>query len=118
MCALRPIAMALGPLVIRDVPREIVRDGARHTWTSYSRTLCRVVVEHRVLPDLRSLRARTVLLHGRSDEEAPPGHLQDALEAAHAFGTSAELELVDGDHHLPVRRPELVASALSRVIVR
>lgn len=113
MCVARPVAIALAPLVIRDLPAEIARDGARHTWPSYSRTLQRVVIEHRPLPDLLAARAPVTLLYGTHDREVPigdAGALNDELRSA---DIDASLQVVPGDHHLAVRRPDVVAATIA-----
>ncbi|MGQ0618108.1 MAG: F510_1955 family glycosylhydrolase [Acidimicrobiia bacterium] len=66
MCRLRPLAVILAPRVQRDLPQQVASDGARHTWPSYSRTLERVVVEHRVADDLGRSSCPVRLLHGRA----------------------------------------------------
>ncbi|HEX2064102.1 MAG TPA: hypothetical protein VHE80_06745 [Acidimicrobiales bacterium] len=58
MCATRPLASVVGPWLNRDLPPAIASDAARHTWASYHRSLERVLVEHRVLPDLLAARVR------------------------------------------------------------
>lgn len=118
MCAVRPLAAAVGPLLIRDLPREIVADGALHTWHSYRRTLEEVVVGHRPLPYVVRAGVPTVVVHGRSDAVAPPSLAEAFVTAAAAAGAPVELRLVDGDHHLAVRRPEVVAAAVVDVAAR
>ncbi|MGH9014106.1 MAG: alpha/beta fold hydrolase [Acidimicrobiia bacterium] len=114
MCRLRPLAITLAPLIIRDLPRAIASDGARHTWPSFHGTLERVVVEHRVLPDLLAIRGRITLMHGADDREAPLGYARALVDAAEARECEIELDVVAGDHHLALRRPELVATTLAR----
>jgi pimeloyl-ACP methyl ester carboxylesterase len=108
MCIARPLAIAVAPVVLRDIPREVAADGARHTWRSYSRTLCRVVVEHRIMEDLTRTTAPVHFIHGRSDREAALEHVE--MIAAH--GPHAEVVAVDGDHHLALRRPEVLVPFL------
>lgn len=116
MCAVRPVAVAIGPLLIRDLPREIVADGALHTWHSYSRTLEEVVVRHRLLPDAVKAGVPTVVVNGRSDVVAPPALAEALVIAAEEAGVPLELQLVDGDHHVAVRRPDVVAAALAPLL--
>ena len=52
----RPLAIALAPWLVRDLPPSIASDGARHTWPSYSGTLRRVVVA--TAPSTTSARRR------------------------------------------------------------
>lgn len=112
MCRLRPVAVAIAPHVSRDLPREIASDGARHTWRSYSGTLHEVVVGHRMLPDLLAYAGPTVALHGRDDPTAPLGYVQDLADMLGRAGHHFDLRVVDGDHHLAVRRPLVVAEAV------
>jgi len=112
MCWLRPVAVALAPLLVRDLPRDVATDGARHSWPSYSRTLRNVVVEHRVAPDLEQVGAPITFIHGRSDRTAPPAHVERLVARLRAGGHVVKLEMVDGDHHLPVRRPEVIARVI------
>lgn len=112
MCRLRPLAIAVAPHVIRDLPPSIASDVARHTWPSYSRTLQHVVVEHRVLPDLVAATVPVKLLHGADDRTAPAAYVQRLVADAAEHGRRIELDLVPGDHHLAVRRPAVVGAAI------
>lgn len=112
MCAFRPLAIAAGPLMTRDLPPTIVRDGARHNWPSYSRTLTNVIVGHRVQTDLEALRVPTVLIHGARDREAPLHYVEQAVSVAKSSGAPVEVVSVNGDHHLAVRDPHVVVQAL------
>lgn len=116
MCRLRPLATAVAPLLIRDLPRAIAADGALHSWASYHRTLERVVLAHRVADDLRAAAVPVTLLHGESDRTAPLGDVAALRDQLRAAGVAAELEVVEGDHHLAVRRPDAVAAALRRLL--
>jgi pimeloyl-ACP methyl ester carboxylesterase len=118
MCRVRPLAVAVAPLVIRDLPPAIVADAARHTWASYSGTLTNVVVAHRTLPDLLQARRPTVVVQGRRDPVARPAHTQALVTSAREGGVPVELRLVDGDHHVAVREPGLVAGMIAELTAR
>jgi pimeloyl-ACP methyl ester carboxylesterase len=118
MCALRPLAQAVAPLLIRDLPPEIVRDGTRHTWPSYSRTLSNVIVRHRVQRDLDALRVPTMLVHGDRDLEAPLHYAENAASVAKSSRAPVDFLSVDGDHHLPVRQPDVIAQTIKRRLGR
>lgn len=118
MCLLRPLAVLVGPLVIRDLPPSIVADGARHSWRSYSRTLQRVVIDHRTAPDLRAVETEVLLVHGRDDLEAPIAYARHAAAAARDAGAPVSLHEVDGDHHIAVRAPEQLAELLQPLVAR
>jgi pimeloyl-ACP methyl ester carboxylesterase len=117
MCATRPLASLAGPWFNRDLPPPIASDAARHTWASYHRSLERVVIEHRVLPDLVAAQAPVVLLHGSSDRSAPLHHAQGLVGEAREGGVRVQLEVVGGGHHVAVYRPEVVAAALGALVV-
>lgn len=116
MCRFRSVAIAIAPYVIRDLPPSIASDAARHTWTSYSRTLRHVVVEHRVLPDLLVTTAPVRLLHGASDRTAPVEHVRRLAADAAAHDRHVDLDVVPGDHHLAIRVPAAVAAVLSELL--
>lgn len=113
ICRFRPLAVALAPWVVRDLPLSVAIDGMRHTWASYSRTLRRVVIEHRAADDLLRTPMPVALLHGRDDRAAPLRFVQALAEHAVGGHGVVRLRVVDGDHHLAVRRPDLVADALA-----
>lgn len=113
MCHLRPFAIAAAPLLSRDLPREIAGDGARHTWRSYSRTLHNVVLVHRAMPDLIVYEGQVVALHGRADRTAPVGYVQDLASMLAAAGRSIDVRVVEGDHHLAIRLPSIVAATVT-----
>ncbi|MDP9388092.1 MAG: alpha/beta fold hydrolase [Actinomycetota bacterium] len=116
MCRLRPLAIVVAPLVMRDLPPSIAADGALHTWVSYHRTLEQVVIGHRVAPDLRSAAVPVTLLQGDGDRPAPARYARALAEEVGATGVGVELRVVEGDHHLAVRRAEVVAAALAQLL--
>jgi len=112
MCRVRPLAVALAPLVARDLPARIARDGARHTWHSYHGTLERVVVQHRVAAELAAAQIDTLLLHGADDRTAPCAGVEQLEALARKAGAPVHLRIVEGDHHLAVRRAEVAGAAI------
>lgn len=113
MCRFRPVAVAAAPLLLRGMPRAVAADGARHTWLSYSRTLRHVVVEHPVWPDLEKVRIPVTFLHGRQDSTASLRLVEALADRLHGVGRNISLRPADGDHHLPVRQPALVADVIA-----
>lgn len=116
MCQLRPLATAIAPLLMRDLPRVIAADGALHTWASYHRTLERVVLARRVADDLRSAAVPVTLLHGQRDRTAPVNYVDALTHELRTAAVAAELQVVEGDHHLAVRRPAVVAEAVRQLL--
>lgn len=117
MCRMRPLAIAAAPLMARDMPRRVAADGARHTWQSYSRTLRHVVVEHRVRTDLARVTAPITFIHGRQDRTAPTPWVRALATELRQSGQRVRLTEVDGDHHLPLRRPEVLARAIDQLAI-
>lgn len=117
MCRMRPLAIALAPLIVRGLPAAIAADAVRHTWTSYHRTLENVVLDHLAAPDLLAIRVPTVLLHGRADRTAPVAYVAQLAAQAHDSGAPVTLTILDGDHHLAVRRADRVGRLLDTVLV-
>jgi pimeloyl-ACP methyl ester carboxylesterase len=116
MCALRPAAMAAAWLLSSNVPRAVAADGVRHTWRSYSRTLEQVLVRHRPDPHLRTSRCPVLLLHGDADAVAPAGHIHAFASAQLSPRSPITCRIVPGDHHLPLRRPDVVNSAIGELL--
>lgn len=83
---------------------------------SYHRTLERVVLAHRVAEDLRAAAVPVTLLHGEGDTTAPVRYVRVLGDQLQAAGVPAELQVVDGDHHLAVRQPAAVATALAQLL--
>lgn len=115
ICRFQSVAVALAPHVQRDLPAEIASDAARHTWPSYSQTLERVVVDHRVAPDLLATTCPVRLVHGTDDPTAPSRHVRRLVDELRAAGRDVVLYQRSGDHHLAVRRPETVAEVVRRL---
>lgn len=116
MCRFRPLALSLAPWVVRDLTPSIASDALRHTWVSYSRTLLHVVIEHRVAGDLAAAPIPVTLVHGRSDRAAPLGFVEALAHHAGSDDGTLRLRAVDGDHHLAVRRPDVVAEILATTL--
>lgn len=51
----------------------IAADSVRHTWDSYSQTIRRVLLQHRLEPDIAAVTSSTIALHGSADRVAPIG---------------------------------------------
>ncbi len=118
MCATRPLGRLLAPRLHPELPAAVAADGVEHTWTSYSRTLASVVVEHRVAPDLLAARRPTTLLGSPEDPDAPVGHLRALAAELQAAGVPTRLRLLDGGHQLPLVAPQAVRDELADLLAR
>jgi len=116
MCRFRPLAVAVAPLVIRDLPPSIAGDAARHTWISYHRTLDAVVVRYRPVDDLVATAVPVTVLHGTGDRTAPTELLRRLTTELATRGRVVDVRVVPGDHHLAVRRPNQVAALLAELL--
>jgi pimeloyl-ACP methyl ester carboxylesterase len=116
MCELRPLLIPLAPVLVRDVPAEVASDFVRHTWPSYSRTLRNVVLGHPAVPDLAQLQLPVVLVHGAADRDARVGLVEEAVQTLRTAGRDVTLHVVDGDHHLALRRPDVVGGHLADLL--
>lgn len=118
MCTFRPVAMGIARITARDVPPAVAADGVRHTWPSYSRTLEHVVVGHRPDDNLAASDCPILFLHGRDDQAASPAAAEAIAERTSRRGRPVEFRVVEGDHHLPLRRPDVVAAAVAELVDR
>jgi pimeloyl-ACP methyl ester carboxylesterase len=110
MCRLRPLGIAVAPLFAHGLPAAVARDALRHTYTSYSRTLEHVIVEHRAAPDLDDRTDQTALVHGRDDDVVPVRYVEGLASSG------AVITVVDGNHYLPIVNPDACAAALRIVL--
>ncbi len=113
MCTFRPLAMRAAPLLRRDVPAAVAGDSVRHTWISYSHTIRRVLLQHRLEPDVAAVDSPTIALHGSADRVAPIGVVADlATRLPHV-----QLQTIDrGDHHVALSHPTRVADAITELL--
>lgn len=115
MCAGRPLWGALMPFIRPDLPPEVARDAVLHNWTSYSRTLENVIVEHRLEPAAARLAEAGLpvrLLHGDRDREAPLEAIRDLAERL-----GWPLTVLDGrTHALPLEAPDACAATLRALL--
>jgi len=110
LCDHRETARVLAPLFAPTLPAPVARDGADHIWASYRETFESVVAERGAGTWIDSLGDRALLVYGRDDRTTPERMARAAL------GPDANIELVTGDHHLPVRRPQQCLEIISRLI--
>lgn len=114
MCRLRPVAIALAPVLVRDLPAEVAADGARHTWPAYSRTLRHVILDHDTASDLAAVPIPVKIIQGARDQVAPPEMLREVVEALlGAADPRITVQVVEGDHHVALRTPAAIADALT-----
>ncbi|MEO6123067.1 MAG: alpha/beta hydrolase [Ilumatobacteraceae bacterium] len=113
MCTFRPLAMRAAPLLRRDVPAAVAADSVRHTWDSYSQTIRRVLLQHRLEPDIAAVTSPTIALHGSADRVAPIGLIADlATRLPHV-----QLRRIDsGDHHVALSHPGRVADSVAELL--
>lgn len=96
MCHLRPLLMPLMPLLVRNVPAVVAKEGLRHTWTSYSRTLQNVIFRAETQQWVQSVRQPVLMLHGKNDRTSPIENVRQGIVGL------PQIRLVeyDADHSL------------------
>ncbi len=110
MCRHRPLWRALVPLVVRQFPPDVARDGVLHTWPSISGTL-----DHGIFGlTFDHLRRRAAglpltLVHGARDDTAP---IATVRELAAGLPEARLVEVPGGTHDVPLSHPGAVADAL------
>lgn len=114
MCLLRPLAAAGAPLILRDIPARVAIDGALHTWPSYSRTLQRVVIDHRLDDDLQAISVPIHILVGADDHVSPIDNIRSTLTRAGRDDIPVTV-VDDDDHHVALHKPELIAALVERI---
>lgn len=117
MCRVRPLAIALAPIVIRDLTPSVASDGARHTWESYSRSLRRIVLEHRASDDLAATNVPVDLVHGNDDRSAPLAFVRSLVERSSDRRPALRLHVLRGDHHVAIHQPAAVAAILTNALL-
>lgn len=110
VCALRPVLRPLAPLFAKDLPPEVARASLDHTWTSYSRSMDRLVTSGLVPGLLRGIGERVVVLHGDRDGTVPVGHICSLRSQVR------QLTIVEGDHLLVLRQAAVVARFVSQTV--
>lgn len=99
MCRNRALAGWLAIVFRLDLPTPVARDGAQHTWKSYSQTLEKVVIESRSARLLDEVQVPVLLVAGDED----PAMARETLNQL-AQKPNVELHILKGGHDLPLRR--------------
>ncbi len=111
MCQFRPLWRAFAPLIVRQFPPDVARDGVLHTWRSLSGTLNHCILGltsdhlHR-----RAAGLPLTFVHGSADETAP---LATVRELAAGLPNVRLLEVPEGTHDVPLTHPRWVVEALA-----
>ncbi|MHB1534992.1 MAG: alpha/beta fold hydrolase [Acidimicrobiales bacterium] len=115
---LGPLVVPLAPLVVPELPSEVASDYLRHTWLSYSRTLKEVVIAQRAVDEMvLAARCPVVFVHGSADRAAPLAGVRAIVAKLQEIGAPVRLVVSEGgDHQLALRRPDVVAAALSDLL--
>lgn len=103
------------PLVLRDLPRDVVDGLKQMTWRSSTSTTWEVIYGHDLAADVARVPAHLpfVCLHGDRDETAP----LDRMRALVALHTNCRIVVAAGaDHLLPIRRPGWVRARITEEV--
>jgi len=112
LCGKRPgLAARLFSRIRPDLPRALLEDATRHSWTSYSETLRRVILNDEGLTWIQEAGPPVLLVAGTRDR-----HLDlELLGAAVQQSAHAQLELWDGaGHDIPIEQPQRCLAVIER----
>jgi pimeloyl-ACP methyl ester carboxylesterase len=106
MCLARPLAANVAARVARELPERVARDSVQHSWPAYRDALM-TLLEANPLPQAIAHPSRpTTVVVSDADEETPA---EDVTDWPH---DAVELVELDGDHLLPLRRPQPLAELI------
>lgn len=107
MCLLRGPAGAVTRRRLMDVPEEIARDSVQHSWPAYRDALAAMLTENPI-PDWISAPAKpTRIVLADADSRTPA---EDVLDHAHDL---VDVVVIQGDHLIPIRRPDAVQAVIA-----
>lgn len=101
VCGHRAFAARVAMIAHPSLPYEIASDGVQHTWSSYSETLRRVILDAEAPVWLDSIRCPVLFVTGDSDPVVDRGYLR-GLPSAY---DNVELRERPGGHDLPLTHP-------------
>lgn len=109
VCCAHPAAAATLARALRaDLPGPIAEDGVRHSWTSYSETLRRVIMDAGGVASLRQVEVPVHLVAGDADPITDLGFLEDLTGPL----GNVRLSVWSGGHDLPLTQPQECAEAI------
>jgi len=103
------------PYMLRDMPREIVEDIAKHTWRSFTSSFWEVIYNHNLEQDANILdnRLPVLCLHGDLDQTAPLEGVQKLAEGRPNWNVRI---FAGADHHPFLRLPHACLHAIETVL--
>ena len=110
LCEKRPrLAARLYAMIRPDLPYPVLEDATRHSWTSYSETVKRVIFAAGGMRWLSSARCEVVLVAGTEDKLLDLDLLRELSDRY----SNVQLRSVPGaGHHLPLTRPDACLAAI------
>lgn len=111
ICQFRPYLSPVAPFFMRNLPPEVVRDGLRHSWSSYSKTMRNVLFKARTIENLKD-GVPTLIFQGRDDKVAPLAFVRSAVQGI----SSVTLHEMAGDHSIPFTHGEEIAERMARFL--
>ena len=113
MCSHRPLATRLAPMFEPSLPAAIAREGAQHTWASYSQSMEELILSCDARDLLAAVR-RPVHIIAALDDPVPDLPLLSQLrESNHRVSLDIWSE---GGHQLPLTRLTECREAISRAV--
>jgi pimeloyl-ACP methyl ester carboxylesterase len=109
MCRLRPLFMAIAPMLAHDVPPVVAKDALRHTWASYSRTMQHIIFSAPAKDWLAEAPHPTLIIQGNADHIAPLGNVQQVID----HRPNITLRTIEAGHRLVFTHSALVAKHIA-----
>lgn len=106
MCLVRAPLARIAPRLVGDLPPEVVRDSFEHSWPSYRDALASLFRDNPLPRALSDPQEPTTVVVGDHDTETPAN---DVLDHPH---DGVAVEVLDGDHLLPLRRSAEVEATI------
>jgi pimeloyl-ACP methyl ester carboxylesterase len=111
-CRNRALAADVFSTLRRDLPVELASDATLHSWTSYSRTLSKLILAGPVNDAVPRLRAPALMIVGDQDPIADAAFLAELAQRA----VGVRVETWEGGHDLPLSAPERAVQAIERFL--
>jgi pimeloyl-ACP methyl ester carboxylesterase len=110
LCEKRPrLAVKLYAMIRPELPYPVLEDATRHSWTSYSETVKKVILAAEALRWLTSARCEVLLVAGTEDRMLDLGLFRELSE----HYSHVQLRIVPGaGHHLPLTQPDECLAAI------
>jgi len=93
-----------------NIPKEVFKDDAKHTWVSYYHTLDEVILNTDLIQLASQIKDKKILIiHGEKDSAAPIENVEELLPA---FANAKFEKIPDADHQVFLAEPSKIWSLI------